>query len=60
MATCGRKLAGLACLVVAVYGIALRPRLVRWGASDEEVAGTYPGGEIIPDGTRAATMAITP
>ena len=40
-------------------GLALRPRLVRWGASDEEVARTYPGGDLIPDGTRAATMAVT-
>jgi hypothetical protein len=59
MMASGRKLAGLACLAAAVYGLALRPRLVRWGASDAEVARTFPGGELIPDGTRAATMAVT-
>jgi len=51
--------AGLAGLAVPVYGFVLRPRLVRWGASDEEVAGDYPGRKLIPDGTRAATMAVT-
>ena len=59
MVASGRKLAGLACLAAAVYALVLRPRLVRWGASDEEVARTYPGDELIPDGTRAATMAVT-
>jgi len=55
----GRKLARLTCLGAAVYVFVLRPRLVRWGASDEEVARTFPGGELIPDGTRASTMAVT-
>ena len=32
---------------------------MRWGATDEEVAGPYPGAELIPDGQRAATMAVT-
>jgi hypothetical protein len=59
MARCGRKLASGACLAGAVYALVLRPRLVRWGATDEEVAGTFPGKELIPDGKRAATMAIT-
>jgi hypothetical protein len=59
MAASGRKLALFACLTAAAYGLALRPRLVRWGASDDEVARTFPGGELIPDGTRAATMAVT-
>ena len=54
-----RKLGGLAVLAAAVYGLALRPRLVRWGASDEEVDGPYPGRELVPDGTRASTMAMT-
>ena len=55
----GRKLAGLTLLVASVYALVLRPRLVRWGASDEEVARTYPGAELILDGTRASTMAVT-
>jgi len=41
------------------YALVLRPRLVRWGATDEELAQRYPGADIIPDGTRAATMAVT-
>jgi proline iminopeptidase len=32
---------------------------MRWGATDEEVNGVYPGREIVPGGERAATMAVT-
>ena len=32
---------------------------MRWGATDEEVAGPYPGAELVPEGERAATMAVT-
>jgi proline iminopeptidase len=59
MVASGRKLVGLAGLGAAVYVLAVRPRLVRWGASDEEVTRAYPGRELIPDGTRASTMAAT-
>ena len=55
----GRKLAGLIGLGAAVYALALRSRLVRWGASDEEIARTYPGSDLVPEGTRPATMAVT-
>jgi len=41
------------------YALAVRPRLLRWGATDEELARPYPGAGIIPNGTRAATMAVT-
>ncbi|MGZ6802721.1 MAG: hypothetical protein ACXVFU_06690 [Nocardioidaceae bacterium] len=37
----------------------MRPRLVRWGATDEEVEAPFPGQEIVPDGVRSATMAVT-
>lgn len=33
--------------------------MLRWGATDEEVRGAYPGAAPIPDGKRGATMAIT-
>jgi proline iminopeptidase len=33
--------------------------MLRWGATDEEVRRPYPGAELVPDGTRAATMAVT-
>ena len=37
----------------------VRPRLLRWGATGDEVQGPYPGAELIPGGTRSATMAAT-
>ena len=58
MMTAGRKLAALAVLAAAGYAFVLRPRLVRWGARDDEVGETFPGSELIPDGIRAATMAV--
>jgi proline iminopeptidase len=50
--------AGMAAADV-VYAAWVRPRLARWGASDGEVAGPYPGAELVPGGKRAATMAVT-
>ena len=50
---------GLICAAAAVYAGVIRPRLVRWGATDEEVASNYPGRDLIPGGTRAATMAVS-
>jgi hypothetical protein len=46
--------AGILCYLGAV-----RPRLLRWGASDTEVQALYPGAGLIPGGTRGATMAVT-
>lgn len=43
----------------ALYLIVVRPRLVRWGASDEEVVRPFPGQDIVPGGQRSATMAVT-
>jgi hypothetical protein len=43
----------------AVYGLLVRPRLMHWGASEEEVTGPYPGADLVPSGKRAATMAVT-
>ncbi|MEV6097227.1 hypothetical protein [Nocardia sp. NPDC051981] len=59
MQATSRALAALSCLTVGVYAIAVRPRLLRWGATDEEVAQPYPGADIVPNGTRGATMAVT-
>ena len=53
-----RRLAPVAVLV-GVYALAVRPRLLRWGATDAEIARAYPGGDLIPDGVRGATMAVT-
>ncbi|HEY5987660.1 MAG TPA: hypothetical protein VIV12_14990 [Streptosporangiaceae bacterium] len=49
----------MAAAAAVVYGAWLRPRLMRWGASDEEVTAPYPGAELVPDGERSATMAVT-
>ena len=48
-----------AATVAVVYAFLMRPRLMRWGASEEEVTGPYPGAELVPEGNRAATMAVT-
>jgi proline iminopeptidase len=55
----GRKLVMVAGITAGLYGHWVRPRLWRWGATDEEVAGPYPGAELVPEGKRAATMAVT-
>jgi hypothetical protein len=45
--------------LAGVYALAVRPRLLRWGATDEEVEGPFPGADIVPAGARHATMAVT-
>ena len=55
----GRNIVGGLGTAVAVYGVWVRPRLLRWGATDHEVAGPYPGAELVPDGARSGTMAVT-
>lgn len=54
-----RPLAAFVSLTVGVYALVVRPRLLRWGATDEEFTGPYPGADLIPGGTRSATNAIT-
>jgi len=53
------SIALVALVLVFVYAFAVRPRLLRWGATDEEVTGAYPGADIIPGGQRSGTMAVT-
>jgi proline iminopeptidase len=57
--TIGPKLVGALGLAAAGYACFLRPRLMRWGATDAEVSGPYPGADLVPDGERAGTMAVT-
>ena len=57
--TFGRKAACTAGAAAIAYGVWVRPRLWRWGATDEEVAGSYPGADLVPGGERGATMAVT-
>ncbi len=45
--------------LAGAYTFAVRPRLLRWGATKEEIEQPFPGEEIIPGATRSATMAIT-
>jgi len=42
-----------------LYALALRPKILRWGATDEEIHSPYPGADLIPKGKRGATMATT-
>lgn len=45
--------------LLIVYIVGVRPRLVRWGATDNEVEGPFSGADIIPGGTRSGAMAVT-
>jgi hypothetical protein len=58
MASAG-KLAALLAVSAGVYVLVVRPRMLRWGASDDELGAPYPGAEVIPGGQRGATMAVT-
>lgn len=54
-----RRLVALAVVGVAsVYGTAVRPRLLRWGATQQELAERFPG-DVIEGAVRSATMATT-
>lgn len=53
-----RRLA-LALGALAAYALLIRPRIVRWGATDDEVNSLFPGQELIPNGLRSSTMAVT-
>lgn len=57
--TTARKLIALLGVSAGVYALTVRPRILRWGTSDEEVRGSYPGADLIPGGRRGATMAVT-
>jgi proline iminopeptidase len=57
--TRARSLVALLAVSAGVYMLGVRPRMLRWRASDEEVREPYPGAALIPDGRRGATMAVT-
>jgi hypothetical protein len=44
---------------VAALAFSGRARLLRWGATDEEMVATQPGDDLIPDPNVTATRAIT-
>jgi len=51
-------LIGVAVLAVIVV-MALTPWMDRWGATDEEIAATYPGDELVPEPASFVNRAIT-
>lgn len=53
------KFASIFVLAAGFYGLAIRPRLLRWGATREEVERHFPGAGIVPGGTRRGATAIT-
>jgi uncharacterized protein YndB with AHSA1/START domain len=57
--TPARKLSTLVGLAVVGCAVAVRPLILRWGATGEAVRQPYPGAEISPGGSRGATMAVT-
>ena len=54
-----RTIAGVVGTAAVIYGGWVRTRLLGWGATDEEVSGPYPGADLVPDGERGATMAVS-
>ena len=54
-----QKLSILLGASAVIYAVAVRPRMLRWGATDDEMYGPFPGEGLIPGGTRGGTMAIT-
>lgn len=54
-----RRIAAAALGLAAAHALVLRPRMLRWGATDEEVRRPFPGEAIVPGGRRSATMAVT-
>src|SRR5512132_1642791 len=48
-----------AALAMTAYALVVRPRMLRSGATGEEVHGAYPGAELVPGGRRTSTMAVT-
>jgi hypothetical protein len=44
---------------LAAYALVIRPRIQRWGASDEELARPLPGDDFVPEPKMAYTNTIT-
>ncbi|WP_035844201.1 hypothetical protein [Kitasatospora azatica] len=50
---------GAAAAALAGYRVFVRPRLLTWGATDDEAARRFPGDELIPAAGSSSTMATT-
>jgi hypothetical protein len=46
-------------LVVVVYGLAVRPRMLHWGSTAEERSRLVPGDDLAPDAGYVTTRAVT-
>lgn len=55
----GLLAASTAAAAAAAYVLAVRPRLLRWGATTQEAAGPLPGDEFIPAPRMQSTRAVT-
>lgn len=54
-----RGLLTMGALAPWVYALAVRPWLVRWGASDDEVRRPLPGDDVVPEPAAQSTRAVT-
>ncbi len=54
-----RRVVTVTTAVAAVYALFVRPKLIRWGATEDELRSEYPGADVVEHGVRAATMAVT-
>ncbi|GAA1544078.1 hypothetical protein GCM10009730_61510 [Streptomyces albidochromogenes] len=55
----GPSVSLVAAASLGAYTALVRPRLLTWGASSDEVARAYPGDELVPDADGSSTMATT-
>ena len=46
-------------VVILVYALVIRPWFINWGATDEEIQGTWPGDDLVPGSVVGSTRAIT-
>lgn len=53
------KIASFLGLAEGAYLLFIRPRMLRWGATEDEVRGPSPGEGIVPGAKRGSIMAIT-
>ena len=54
-----RRPAAAISALAGAYALVVRPRMLRCGATEEEVRAEYPGADLMPGGKRGATMAVT-
>jgi hypothetical protein len=47
------------CAALAFYILAVRPRLLGWGASDDEIRAEYPGDGAVAEPHTVSTRAVT-